>query len=82
MSPKIVPAYCMKSFRAAVQGEREPNQSRAVPELRGQDGELKEAKVPEICGAEYQRGGSYLERKESFRKNTPDIFRGFAEVFI
>lgn len=29
----------------------------------------------EICGAEYQ---SCLERKESSRKNAPDIFRRFA----
>lgn len=78
VSPKIVPAYCMKTFQAAVQGERSKTEHPSPSELRGQDWELKEAKVPRICGTEDQWGQSFLERKESSRKKAPDIFRGFA----
>lgn len=37
MRPKTVPAYCVKSFPAAVQRERTQAEHSSTPELTGQD---------------------------------------------
>ena len=79
VSPKIVPAYWVKSFQAAVQREGEPKQSRTV--LLNREDRTENWRKPrclKFVGQKYQRGESCLERKESPRKKAPDIFRGFA----
>lgn len=48
----------MESFQAAAQGERTQRDHGSPIKLRKQGWELKEAKVPGICGKEQQRGES------------------------